>query len=393
MHITIANKLMPYSHAAGSRALLPGTAFVVEAYPALLRLYRLDKDPMEQIAELALQLPGPMKQFTLQQDLKSGEMRIWGETDYGAIRYALRPSIDNSGVSIAISRHPEAGIIWRCNLPEKSALYSTDLQQQLLTPLDGPVKRGDTLFLALSPNATTLPLPYRLPHCERLSLGCHKAQDWNMILRRNIPEEFLPFWHYSGMLQPAPPSWDELPTWGTSTCLQLCSNAIAEGDGAAALQALKNFFLAGFTSWMIPRFVDTAFHGIPLAAAPELLPKKLSPLTLLAAGARLISNLFVQTAEASITLLPALPNALHCGRLLHVNCNGLGLLDLEWSKRLVRRIVFHSAADQELLFSFPRELKRFRLRRAPDDIGKILSCPAKLYLAKDQCYLLDNCEK
>lgn len=388
MDINIAVKLRPYSHRPSSRCLIPGTSLIAEVFPTLLRLYRGDIENPELIAELSLQLAGPLTHFTLQQDLEAGQLLVWGLLASQPIRYAIRPTVDGFGAYIAMLRCPKEGIAWQCRSPLGAMLYHAEP----LLPLDGPIEQKQLLILRWQHGSDE---PYRPKPCERLSLGCHKAQDWDLLQRRVLPEEFLPFWHRSGMLLQARHSDKdkELHDWGSASLLRRCESAMANGDGSQALALLQEFFLAGFDSWLIPRLIDTAFQGLKLPPKPESFAQKCDPIALLPWGAKIISGLFIQQREGQLEILPALPPQLHCGRLMHRQCGSKGVLDLEWSKRLPRRARFVSFADQEIEFAFPSAIKTFRLRTSLQDSGHTCTAPAPQTLNEGQIYFLDRFQK
>ncbi len=63
-----------------------------------------------------------------------------------------------------------------------------------------------------------------------------------------------------------------------------------------------------------------------------------SPLAFLTEGARLIRNHFIEEEPNGIKILPALPPECHAGRLINVAIKGVNL-DLEWSKKTIRRLI------------------------------------------------------
>lgn len=133
--ISIAQRYRPFSHRPGATCLLPRTSFVVEAFPALLRVKNL--------FDLPLNHHGPVREFTLQQDLEKGIVSVWGIAKGGRFRLSLQASKDYIDVNGKKFSH--------------SAPY--------LEPI--------------------FPL-------ERLSLGNHQAKDWDLVLRRFDLREILP---------------------------------------------------------------------------------------------------------------------------------------------------------------------------------------------------------
>jgi len=145
--ISIAQRFRPFSHQPGARSLLPGTSLVIQAFPTLIRI--------EGLCELPLDLSGPVREFTLQQDLEKGLVAIWGKAKEKHFQIKIQAEQD----VVAIS-----GLI------EKKIPYSS-----------------------FQPS---LPL-------ERLSLGNHRAQDWAQVMRRFDVRQILPILYHLSQWTPS----------------------------------------------------------------------------------------------------------------------------------------------------------------------------------------------
>ena len=141
MKIAIAEKLSPFSHTPGAACLIPGTWWQIEAFPTLLRLCH-----NAQKIEISLQLTGPVKEFTLQQDLMRGVVWVFGKAKEGYFRLRLEAS--DSGFDLFAEKTPSGGLE-----TSKGHLASKD---RLHFPVD-----------------LTFSLP---PSSERISFGSHKEQ-------------------------------------------------------------------------------------------------------------------------------------------------------------------------------------------------------------------------
>lgn len=139
MRIAIAARYRPYSHNPGTSCLLPKSCWVVQAYPTLLRLMKNGEAPIE----IPLPFTGPVREFTLQQDLEKGCVWVWGVAKEGRFRLCLKV---------------EAG---------KLCFDGKEFT------LSGPFRETPGLV-------------------ERLSFGSHKAQEWGAVSRRADPVEILP---------------------------------------------------------------------------------------------------------------------------------------------------------------------------------------------------------
>lgn len=342
MKINIAERLHPFSHVPGIACMLPGSSLKIQIFPTLLRLYDLISCQPKGDATLAL--TGPVKDFTVLQDLEQCHVTVFGHSQEGYFRYHCRAK--NGGMLVEIVK----GSI---------QIHSNDASIQL--------------GVASCPQK----------HLERLSLGWHKAQDWTLMLRRLALEELLPLWHRLGQLTPKPAAH---PHEGSALLLDACRELIAKRDREALVPAFQKLFLAGFTDLFVPRLEDDQHQGFALASLSQQC--QLSPLILLTEGADLIRSLFVQQEQDALAILPALPPQFHCGRLLGLECAPFGSLDLEWSKKQIRRMIFRAKTDGQVRFSFQTGLKEYRLRAGSRK--EVIACGDMLAIEKGQEYLLDN---
>lgn len=141
MTIKIAQRYRPFSHQPGSCCLIPGSCYVVEAYPALIRIKDLEG---QLVKEIPLTIQGPLEQFTLMQDLERGCVTLFSET------------------------------------------YSIHILP--------------TLAISFQKNPPLLPTLLQ----ERLSFGSHKKQDWQEIVKRLDFKEIFPLWFRLGSLLSLP---------------------------------------------------------------------------------------------------------------------------------------------------------------------------------------------
>lgn len=203
MRITVAQRLRPFSHIPGERCLIPGTLLSVQVFPALLVVYNMAAGEPVEIARHQWNVSGPVKDFTIQQDLEKGCVVAWGHAAEGFFRYRIGKS--GSSYAIEIEKAPE--------------------------------KFGSV------PSAK---MEYPEISRERLSLGVDKQQDWTLVRRRLSIAEILPFWLHLGNLTPPTP---------------------ATREGAASLLEMPDFeklFMAGFDGILCPRLADRQHQGFNL---------------------------------------------------------------------------------------------------------------------------------
>jgi len=332
MHIKSALRFYPFTHLVGTPCLIPGTEWVCRVYPTLLRLSRGQEE-----IEHPLPLVGPVRPFTIFQDLEKGRVEVRGKAESGFFRFFL--------------------------LAEESAIKLISLKGSL-----------ESKTLA---TAEELPLPPK----ERLSLGINKQQDWQMVLRRSDPTEILPFWLRLAAWTPGRPH--ELnENRGTYALLQ-------KGEKTKQYALLKNAIEGCFEGMLTPR-IDDGLLGL---ISFEKFPDDLSPLPLLHLGAGLIRSLFITFDEEEIALLPHLPPEFHAGRFLHITTPHGDTLSLEWSKKQLKKVHLKAATTRILNWKFPRALSSYRLRLGRATRGERLSTKEPLKIESGREYHLDRFEK
>lgn len=308
MRITIANRLHPFSHEPGAITLLAGTHLQVEIFPALIRLYSLEGPQPKLVKEIPLKWETPLKNFTVENNLETGKISVWWQAREGFIRYHLLVS------------------------PSGMLRLEAD--------------KGESLDLLQVEKWPAVPL-------ERLSFGIHKKQDFDLVRRRGDMAEIWPMWFQLGQ---------QIPAYHSDGSILLLEQCRQEKKPENMISLWQSLFKACFHGILAPRLIDDQYQGYHLAQKPSC-----SPLALLTEGAALIRSHFLQVKGNEIDILPQLPPEFHCGRMTHVQVAG-GTLDLEWTKKCIRRLVFHSSQAQELIFHF-RHCKQFRLRNGNKDKG------------------------
>src|ERR1700733_2465734 len=323
--ITIAGRLKPFSHHPKTLCLIPGSQYIVEAFPTLIRIKSFAGIIVK---EVLLEDPGPLRQFTVMQDLERGCVTLFSE------QYCLHvlPNLD-----VALQKNP--------------------------------------------------PLP-PLAIKERLSLGSHKKQEWEQIKRRCDFREIFPLWLRLGSLLNLPPrKGDER---GAFSLLQSVRAASYSHQPETILPAFERLFLSCFGHLLIPRAYDEDYQGFLSASEPY---SEDSPLYLLTEGAEMIRSLFFIASENEISILPNLPPEFFAGRMTHLLCPPYGTVDLEWSKKTIKKVHFHAQNDGEMIFHFRSDIRRFRVRRDGRERGDLFSCGDSLAIKSGSHYLLDLFQK
>jgi hypothetical protein len=271
-----------------------------------------------------LNLVGPVFDFTVELDLEKGCVHVFGTGAKGYERYTI--SIEEPSLRI-VSRKGKQ----RTLLPSK------------------------TLSPALSKS------------CERLSLGSHKTLDWELVKRRRNLTEIFPVWFQLGQMVPHV----EAPKVGTAGLLK-------EVDKREVVPHFLKLFMAGFRGILSPRLNDELHQGILISSESV----DACPLILLAEGAKLIRALFFQEEKEGWALLPNLPPEFHAGRFLNLRSSVGDEIDLEWSKKLLRRVTIRAAQTCTIALRFQKALKSYRVqgKRHPVDTPLQLEAGKTLHL-------------
>lgn len=324
--IKITNKYRPFTHLPGMDVLIPKSLWKVKVYPTKLIFSHMEK---ELSIPLDVHLEGPFKDFTVMQDLEKDRLRVFGFSASGYFSYLIYAK-DNQHV-LLLERGPKEGISFgvKLLLPKEQIAFPDQDQMTMDREM------------------------------ERLSFGNHKKQDVELINRRKDLSEILPIWYLLGQ---------KFPSQNEST-LDLTKNRVE------IEQALMNLFNAGFEGIFVPRTSDDHHLGLTV-------PKD-SALGLLTKSTALIRSLFIQEGD-QVSVLPCLPVSLHAGRFTNIQLEKAAL-DLEWSKKKLKKMVIRPKQDAEIRFQFPPGIKSFRVNRK-----QVQDANSPVTLEQSKVYLLDK---
>ncbi len=347
MKITIAERLHPFSHRPGARCPLPLSTWQATLYPTRIILQKIDSPSQSFTLDLALQ--GPMKDFTAEVDLEKGIIRVFGSTAAGYLRYEIRRSSD--GILFTFEKVPSLSL--DCTLHGKASAYQLGEKQTLLVPIPAEVV------------SSTIPT-------ERLSLGMHKSQDWDMVLRRFDLKEIFPIFMRLGAMVPsvhAPRS-----SSGTFALLNALQSACTSRAKLEVHAACEQWLLASFTGILVPTLDDPLFQGI--LPPSKTIQENGSLLSHLMEGSSLIRSLFFQETELHWEILPCLLPAFASGRLINVATQHKETLSIEWSKHQLKKVIIQTRSPRTQVLRFSKEIHSFRLRKTLNEKGRFLQLQA-----------------
>ena len=118
----------------------------------------------------------------------------------------------------------------------------------------------------------------------------------------------------------------------------------------------------------------------------------LSPLLLLKGGSDLIRRLLIDKCGDVYSILPCLPVELHAGRFIKIQ-EGKISFDLEWSKKMIRRVMIRVEETGEYNLKFQAQIKSFRIRTSFRDRGARFLVRTPLFLKAGTHYFLDCFQK
>jgi hypothetical protein len=335
---------------AGTSCVLPGSTLEFQIFPALMSIQDISQAKPKKIADHELNIQGPVKDFTVMQDLEKGCISVWGESQNGFFRYHITSHKENPGWCLHKEKEPKAGLHFN---PQVPVGYE-------IKPFKGEV----------------------------LSLGVFKKQDWALVQRRLDLAEIFPFWMQLGQSIPYIANLEN--SQGTLSLLQECKKALLSTPPDKILMPFAHLFLAGFQGMLTPRLIDDQHQGFSL---PPVTLQNMSPLLILTEGAKLIRSLFLNQNESKIEILTNLPPQFHSGRLINVK-NNLGYFDIEWTKKSIRRMIVYTEQRGEWGLIFQKPFKRFRIRCNKKDKGSVIQIgETPLLLEANQEYFFDQFEK
>lgn len=332
--IKIANRFKPFSHTPGVVCCIPKSSVIVEAFPTLIKF-----SGEHCHFEVKLFLTGPVKDFTQIQDLEKDCVLVFGHAKEGYFSFQITHVGDK--ILFKVLRGPDIKVA----LNGQEAL----LKKGSLLELNA----GSSSFISHSK--------------ERLSLGVSKKLDWDLVWRRKDLAEVLPVLFQLGQ--------------------KITSKGGVRSD--LSFSELERMVKAGLTGILVPCLGKSNHLGVDLS----FLEKGQSVSTSLRSLYESIRSLFIQAKNAKeIAILPNLPEQFPSGRLKDVKMDGF-VVDLEWTKRKLRRMSIQSSEDMVIRCIFPKELKRFRLKTTLVGRGETLSTDEEIFCKKDTRYFLDKFEK
>lgn len=332
MSIKIGNPLHPFSHLPGECFFIPFSAYSVEIYPAFFRIWPNGED-------IHLPIKGPVKDFTAMINLKRGMIKVFGEAENGYFQYTIYSQ-------------------------DKEVLFS--LEKGNFEEWPSSFKKKNLL-------------PPRL--AENLSLGINKSPDWELVKRRSLLEEILPFWFLAGQ------TTLESPIAEGDSLLEDLKKSIEQKQIAKIKDYFMATFKAGFKGIFCPQAKDLLYQGY----SKNPLPNGATPHLLLQEGYRLIRRLLLESEGHGSSIVPLALSLFPAGRALDLKTEW-GLIDIEWTKHFLRRCTLKCGRSIDWNFTFPKSHRKCRIEQNGAKRWIDLSNKLTLPLEEGSSYSFDRFE-
>lgn len=348
MRIEIAEKHRLYSRTPGTEFLIPQTSFSVRLFPAKLLFTDLQTKLQK---EMDFAFDDRALDMTFFLDLEKQEIISSIEFAKGGLRYRLfvveqtlfleplrLPSWD---VSITVGKKQ------KLEKKKKIALFALDHHQFIQTN-------------------------------EKISFGVTKKQEIEPMRLRCDLREFLPFLYRVSEICPQEEK-------GSHPLLEQLEESIANCDKLQAEVDLQEIYLSLFSSGLIPSLFDREHRGSQEKG-------KGNSFALVQHLREKIRSLFFVEEKSRLVFLPLLPPQLHCGRFIGIETKEGDRIDIEWSKKALKKVKITAGTSRCVQFVLPKEIKRFRLRQGKGR-GEQISRDQTLDLIENKTYWFDRFQK
>ena len=299
-----------FSFKPGVRLPLPGSDYVVQAFPTALRLFLCRSTGLEQVQELIFPKLGPVQGWIVFLDVMRRFLCMEGKGQSGFFRLRLEFSSE------------------RLALRSVKGPMELCYEGQLIS-----LEKNELTFLGPLPVVSR---PFPMP---RLLLGCNRAFNWDRISASPDMNEVLPLWYQFGC-------GSQLTNEPSSTLFGSIVEAIRVKKRADILSGFDALFRAGTDGMFVPKKIDDRFLGY---ATPPW-PDEMELSTVHSHVSSLIRSLFLTEEGSVVDLLPCLPKECASGRLLHEPLSSGHTISIEWRKGVLRQVLLRAAHDGLVTF-------------------------------------------
>jgi hypothetical protein len=358
MQIKLQNKLIPFSHTVPIEILLPKTFWKIKIYPTLICFFDMRQQNLQETLKIFLGLKGPVKDFTVFLDLERFEIRVRGESLLGYFSY----SIFQKGKEIVFFLEKSFSEGIKFDSFKSGIIFP---KEEIVLPLESFDFKSKTL--------------------ENLSFGIFKLQDFDLIKKRQDMREICPYIYRLSQLIPD----SDRKNIGTMSLVKNLEDLINKKDKNNLESSFLTLLKVAFSKTFTPRLSDEDFQGI---IPNENIPPSSSSLFILKETARLIREMFFKEDGKIFHILPSLPTSLFCGRFTNI-ATSFGNLDIEWSKKQLRRMIFKANKDFDLKLQLSSQIKDFRVLSEKKGRGKLFLRDEVIPIKAQHIYYFDHFQK
>lgn len=344
MFIKIAKKHILFSSRPKACYLVPKTSYLVTCYPTRLVFEDLGLEGKN--IEFVWKHTGKISQFLTTLDLEKGFIEIAWRDDSGY--YKIHVSCQDQKLLARLKKGSLHCITHKCDT-EDIFILAKDIQE----------KKIDTL--------------------EKLSLGMHKALKYESLFLREDLKEILPLLYTQAQCV------TDSHIDGNCAILKFLRE-VQKAPIDKKLDKLLDVYKAGFSA-LIPKLTDDFYQGYYKQDDVQ----GLSSLVLLNRLKDLIRGMFFEQKENVLSVLQQM--LFPFGRMKNIHCKDLGFLDIEWSKKQIKKAIFYSKNKGTIRLSLHPSIKSFRIRKSRSDIGQAYVPMQEIFINPDEMILFDRFQK
>jgi hypothetical protein len=353
MQIKIKEKFKIISHDLGESFLILNTSYFVRIYPGLLLFKDLNSN---EIFKFFLKFQGPVKNFTILQNLYNGNIEVNFLLKNGYVSYKILVKEDSVYLYF-----------------DKITLDYFEIEFNKAQT----IRSKEEIKLPISVICQTRPEEY-------LFMGIHKKPDIYLIKKRENLEEILPFiFLYSQFFLNVQYSC----CLRKNCLLKEIDKNIQSCEKKQLCENLINVFKVHFFGSFIPRINDEEYQNIT-----EFFDKDFKPWCIFKKLYQSIKSMLIKEKKDELFLLPCLIQEFNQGRAINIKTS-FGTFDLEWSKKIIKKAIFKPLHDINLKLALQSQIKTFRLRVNKNEKGKIFKNNDEIAFKKENIYLLDKFQK
>lgn len=366
--IEITTKFKPFSHEPGISVPYPLLKLVFVIYPTKLKI--LDwKSSQKVLLTLKFKYKTFCQKFTVFSDIIKQSVEICCELEDNFAKLKLAYDEKKESFYLSLERYNGEFLGFEVIRPGKTSVISRQLTK----------KKPLILFKNIQKELIKNP--------ERLFLGSHKKQEIERIFARKDICEFLPLWYLWGQFCKSKPIKEHKE--GTLIFLNHLQECLQKKEHHEITAHLKNIISSSFAPMMIPYLEDFKHWGFFL---PKQSSSKTSPWILLSELYHVIRQFFIYQNQEDLYILRHLPPELFSGKLVNVQQGHL-TLHLEWTKKMIRRMIIFASKSTTIHLHFSGNVKTFRVKDNKSDRGKIFENNSEFTFKRNRAYFFDCFEK